>query len=29
MPDEILHGTHADVTLRGGLPIYDRLGELA
>ncbi len=28
-PEEILHDTRADLTLLGGAPIHDRLGELA
>jgi predicted amidohydrolase YtcJ len=28
-PEEILHDTRADLTLLGGTPIHDRLGELA
>ena len=28
-PEEILHDTRADLTLLGGAPIFDRLGELA
>lgn len=28
-PEEILYDTRADITLRGGVPIHDRTGELA